>query len=289
MKFGLDVQNIGQYADPHALLQMAIDAERVGWDGFFLWDHISFNANPPVQVVDPWIALAAIAARTRTIRLGTVVTPIARRRPWKVAREAVSLDHLSRGRLILGIGLGWSSEFDFEQFGENGDFRIKAEKTDEALEILTGLWSAELFAHEGKHYRIKPSLFLPAPYQRPRIPIWIAGNWPNHAPFRRAARWDGAFPLKVASAPGEWRLTPLEVAEMVHYIRSIRSNNSSFDVVVAGITSGEDPATDHATVMTFAAAGCTWWLEALMDERGSFEEMRSRIRRGPPKIPVDFL
>jgi alkanesulfonate monooxygenase SsuD/methylene tetrahydromethanopterin reductase-like flavin-dependent oxidoreductase (luciferase family) len=283
MQFGLDVQNIGAFADPRALVELAVDAEAAGWDGFFLWDHISFDMSTPFDVADPWIALAAIAARTSRIRIGTVVTPIARRRPWKLARETVTLDRLSGGRLTLGVGLGWSAESDFEQFGEVGDLKIKAEKTDEALEVLTGLWSAEPFEHRGKHFLIKPSLFLPAPVQQPRIPIWVAGTWPNRAPFRRAARWDGAFPLKVATEPGEWQLTVAEVADMVAFIRSVRADGAAFDTVVAGITGGEDETSDRAKVSAFQAVGCTWWLEALMDERGSFADMQTRVRSGPPK------
>jgi predicted enzyme related to lactoylglutathione lyase len=196
MRFGVYVPNFGEYADPERLLELARDAESARWEGFFLYDHIVPDAHgcrPDDAIVDPWIALAAIAAVTERIRLGPLVTALARRRPWKLAREVASLDHLSRGRVVLGVGLGGRPAF--ESFGEEADERVRAQKLDEALEILVRLWSAEPTRFEGRHLRVNGVRFLPAPLQRPRPPVWVAGIWPGGAPFRRAARFDGVFPL----------------------------------------------------------------------------------------------
>ncbi|HSB02371.1 MAG TPA: LLM class flavin-dependent oxidoreductase, partial [Anaerolineales bacterium] len=182
MKYGLYLPNFGAFADARLLANLARDAEQAGWDGFFLWDHI---ARPWVtQVVDTWVALSAIALNTTTIRFGPLVTPLPRRRPWKLARETASLDQLSAGRLILGIGTGGIGGLvkEWENFGEELDLRTRAEMLDEGLDILTGLWSGKPFAYTGRHYQVKDTEFIPAPIQSPRVPIWVAGNWPHKAP-----------------------------------------------------------------------------------------------------------
>ncbi len=171
MRFGLSVQNYGEYGDPVLLSELAREAEQAGWDGFFLWDHLHLRRRSEQPFADPMVALAAIAMATERIRIGTMVTSPARRRPWKLAREAVTLDHLSHGRVILGVGLGWSAADDFEAFGEEGDVRVRAERLDEALEIIDGLCSGEPFSFEGRHHRMANVRFLPPPVQRPRVPI----------------------------------------------------------------------------------------------------------------------
>ena len=176
MKYGLYLPNFGAFGETRLLADLAHDAEQAGWDGFFIWDHI---ARPwTTQVVDTWVALTAIAQRTSRIRFGPLVTPLARRRPWKVARETVSLDRLSEGRLILGVGLGGSGgqSVEWANFAEELDLRTRAEMLDEGLDILTGLWSGKPFSYNGQHYQVNDSLFLPTPIQSPRIPIWVAGN-----------------------------------------------------------------------------------------------------------------
>jgi len=157
-------------------------------------------------IVDPWVGLTAVALHTSRIRIGTMITPLARRRPWQVAREAVSLDRVSKGRFILEVGLGDPAQWDYGFFGEETNAKIRAEKLDESLDILTGLWSGEPFCYQGKHYQLQEVRFLPRPIQQPRIPIWVAGWWPNKPPMRRAARWDGAVPIKSDGIPAnEWR------------------------------------------------------------------------------------
>ena len=156
MRFGVYLPNFGDHAEPARLVELARAAEQAGWSGFFLWDHVQRAGRRGVtgaRLVDPWIALAAIAVATERLTLGPLVTPLARRRPWVVARAAVTLDHLSGGRLVLGVGLGAPPEAEFSAFGESPDPRARAEKLDESLAILAGLWRAEPFSFEGVHYR----------------------------------------------------------------------------------------------------------------------------------------
>ena len=196
MRYGVYVPNFGEYGDPHNLIALAPDAERTGWDGFFLWDHLLLYRHSDIPVVDAWVALAAIASHTERLRLGPVITPLARRRPWKVAREIVSLDHLSRGRAVLGVGLGAPPDAEFECFGEDPSDRVRAQKLDEALTVVDGLVRGEPFSHRGDNFRIEDVKFVPRAVQTPRVPVWVAGFWPNKPPMRRAARWDGVFHLK---------------------------------------------------------------------------------------------
>lgn len=280
MHYGLSLPNIGAYADARLLATLAQEAEAAGWDGFFIWDSLLVDPNRPLPVVDPWVALAAIAMTTRRIRLGPMVTPLARRRPWKLARETATLDHLSGGRLILGVGLGDPAEAEFGQFGEPTDARLRAQRLDEGLAVLTGLWSGQPFQYQGAHYQVRPAVFLPAPLQSPRIPIWAGGWWPNRAPMRRAARWDGVFPGKLGPA-GVDQLTPDELRAILAYIQAHRTSDDPFDAVIAGITPGDGRGA--AVVAPYAAAGLTWWLERLDDERGPIDAMRVRLRQGPPR------
>ncbi|HEX5505888.1 MAG TPA: LLM class flavin-dependent oxidoreductase [Thermomicrobiales bacterium] len=281
MQYGISVPNFADYADPRALADLARDAEAAGWDGFFLWDHILFDTAWRLPLADPWVALAAVAASTTRVRLGPLVTPLARRRPWKVARETVTLDHLSGGRLILGVGLGYPPGAEFGQFGEETDNRVRARKLDEGLDILTGLWSGEPFAYAGEQYRLQETVFLPRPVQRPRIPIWVAGYWPNRAPFRRAARWDGVCPGSLNTSWDE--LMPLaDLRATLAYIRAHRAGAAPYDVVVGGYTPGDDRAAGAAVVAPYAAAGVTWWIENIHGLRGPFDAMRERVRQGPP-------
>ena len=176
MYFGLTLPPFGHYADLKQLAELARIAEDVGWDGFFIWDHLIFDP-PTTEVPDIGIALAAIAMATKTIKFGALVTSLARRRPWKVARETVSLDILSNGRLVVGAGLGSPAERDFGTFHEETNDKIRAEKLDESLEILSGLWTGEAFSYVGKHHTIDEVTFLPKPIQQPSIPIWVGGGW----------------------------------------------------------------------------------------------------------------
>ena len=279
----MGLPNVREYADPRVLVDLATEAEAAGWDGAFLWDHIAREEDPSVPATDPWIAVAAMAVRTQRLRLGIMVTPLARRRPWKVAREAVAVDVLSGGRFTLGVGLGGGAQAEFAAFGESADPKVRAERLDEGLAILDGLWSGEPFEFEGTHYRVSSAHFTPPSAQEPRVPIWVAGRWPNRRPFRRAARWDGLFPLFECVRPGEMA-TPEQLAEAVSYTRDHRPDaDGAFDVALECVSAGEDRAADAALAATYADAGLTWWIEALGWFRGPLEAMRERVRRGPAR------
>jgi len=274
MKYGINVPNFGDYFHPRTLSELARDAEDSGWDGFFIWDHIVGD----VSFADPTVALAAIALNTDRIRLGTMVTPLPRRRPWKIARETVSLDHLSEGRLILGVGLGYPPS-EFEAFGENGEAKTRAGKLDEGLKVLTGLWTGEPFSYKGEHYQVDEVTFLPKPFQSPRIPIWTACFWPNRKPLLRAARYEGVVPAR------SWpqTLTPEDVSDIIEFINNNRSSSAIFDVMAGGETP-PDPDKGAELVEPYIEAGATWWSENINGWRGTLDEMRDRIRQGPPKV-----
>jgi alkanesulfonate monooxygenase SsuD/methylene tetrahydromethanopterin reductase-like flavin-dependent oxidoreductase (luciferase family) len=276
VQFGLIVQMTGALGYPRPLVRLAQEAETAGWDGFFIWDVFGGAPDAPEPVVDPWIALAAIAATTKRIRFGPMVTPLPRRRPWKLAREAASLDHLSGGRLILGVGIGTPPE-EFARFGEEPDPRIRAEMLDEGLEVLTGLWSGAPYSFQGRHYQVEETVLLPRPIQQPRIPIWVGGTWPRKPPFRRAARWDGVFPGGLHG-----NLTLDEIREMVGFIRSERPLAEPIDVMVGGDVPFDDPAGARAILAEYVAAGVTWWTEGIGEWRGDVDAMAAFIRGGPP-------
>lgn len=279
MRFALNVPNFAALSDPITLIELAADAEQSGWDGFFLWDHILlWDRNP---IADPWVTLAGIAARTERIRLGPMVTPVARRRPWKVAREATSLDQLSRGRLIFGAGLGNPAEEEFEAFGEDPDARVRAAKLDEGLEIIAGMWSGQPYNYQGRYNRIESFSFLPRPVQQPRIPVWIAGKWPNRAPFRRAAHWDGAFPMKV----GDEQMTPSDVREVVGYLSKYLDPCKRFDVSIFLEGMVDRSGLKPGLIEELARAGVTWLHDGPGFDTATLdgvETFRHHIRRGPP-------
>jgi alkanesulfonate monooxygenase SsuD/methylene tetrahydromethanopterin reductase-like flavin-dependent oxidoreductase (luciferase family) len=272
MQYGLDVSIYGEYANPQKLADLAIEAEEAGWDGFFVQDGLLSDET----VTDPWVTLAAIAAQTKRIRIGALVTALARRHPWQVARQTVSLDHLSNGRLIFGVGLGFYAQ-EFAALGAEVDLKIRAEKVDEGLAILSGLWTGETFSFRGKHYQVSEVKFLPRPIQLPNIPVWVAGFWPNRKPFHRAARWDGVY-VGTKKANGEV-LTPEELKEMVAYVEAHREESDPFEVAFAAKTPS-DPTKGAEIVRPYMEAGVTWWLEGIW---GPFEKGRERIQNGPPK------
>ncbi|MFX1511368.1 MAG: LLM class flavin-dependent oxidoreductase [Promethearchaeota archaeon] len=274
MKYGLDVSTVGEYSEPRVLSELAYEAEQAGWDGFFIWDVLLYEKN----VIDPLVALSAIIMSTKRMKVGIMVIPMPRRHPWKVAREIVSLDHLSNGRLIFGAGLGYNPKA-FSSVGEETSFKIRAEKLDESLEILMGLWSGKKYSFHGKHYNIDNVKFTPVPVQSPRIPIWIAGFWPNRKPFQRAAKWDGVYPGKV----NEEELTANDIKEICAYVKKHRKTGDSFDVA-AGTKTPSDPDKRVEIIQSFVEAGITWWIEGIGDYKGSFSEMRKIIRSGPPQM-----
>lgn len=252
VKRGLFVAPFDELVDPNVLAGLAARAEERGWDGFFVWDHIRYR--PPVRAVaDPWVALAAIAAATERLRIGPLVTPLSRRRVHKVARETVTLDLLSRGRLTLGVGLGSDNNGELEPFGEVAEPRERARLLDEGLERLAGYWGGE---------------FEPPPVQTPRIPVWVAGRWPSRRPLRRAARWDGFFPIEL---PGPEALA--ELAEELKPRRAEAGADGPFDLVVEQ-PPGADPE-------PWANAGATWVLTAF-GRQPRLDEVRAAIEDEAP-------
>jgi alkanesulfonate monooxygenase SsuD/methylene tetrahydromethanopterin reductase-like flavin-dependent oxidoreductase (luciferase family) len=280
MKFGIYSPGFGLFSNPRPLAELAHEAEDAGWDGYFLWDHILFTQFGDAPVGDPWVTLAAMAMTTSQIKLGTLVTPMARRRPWKLAREVTTLDHLTGGRVVLGVGLG-KDVFgcEFSAFGEVADDKTHAEMLDEGLDVLGGLWGGEPFSYQGKHFSVDDVAFLPRPLQKPRIPIWLGGSWPNKAPFRRAARWDGISPGAVSGG-----LSPEHYREMLAYIGQFRTSNEPFDMVRPAPLPVGDASRVFEIIAEYEQAGVTWWLVPIEDDMGTLDELRNRIRQGPPRL-----
>jgi alkanesulfonate monooxygenase SsuD/methylene tetrahydromethanopterin reductase-like flavin-dependent oxidoreductase (luciferase family) len=278
VRFAINLPAFNTLADARDLAALARDAEDVGWDGFFLWDHLQTEPNGPVA--DPWVALAAIAMQTERIRLGALVTPLPRRRPWKFARETATLDRLSRGRLIVGVGIGGDFWREYSAFGEVAEDKIHAAMLDEGLDVVTGLWSGKSFSYDGRHYTVRDAQFLPTPVQTPRIPVWVAGIWPHKAPMRRAARWDGICPIPLVDGGS---IEPGEIREMLAYIGQYRSIGDPFDVVVAGYVGKEPPEAATALLRGYAEAGVTWWQEGFLPT-DTLEMVRARIHQGPPRL-----
>jgi alkanesulfonate monooxygenase SsuD/methylene tetrahydromethanopterin reductase-like flavin-dependent oxidoreductase (luciferase family) len=253
-------------ADPAVVARLAAEAEEAGWHGFFVWDQMDWRA-PVRQVADPWITLAAVATATERLRLGPMVTPLARRRPAKVARETATLDRLSGGRLTLGVGLG-ADRFagELSKTGEQLDDRLRGQMLDEALVILTAAWSGEQVHHRGHHYTVEGIQFLPRPVQRPGVPVWVAGFPGNRKPLRRAALYDGFFPANLEH--------PDQLAEVVATITDLRQHATAPYDFAVGLPLGTDPA-------PWAQAGATWWLLEFEPEAVSVDRVRSVLRDGP--------
>jgi alkanesulfonate monooxygenase SsuD/methylene tetrahydromethanopterin reductase-like flavin-dependent oxidoreductase (luciferase family) len=259
----------------HEQVGLAKTAEDAGWDGVFTWDGI--HVGDEIEVRDPWVLMAAFAMATRRVRLGAMIMPLARRRPWKVAREAVTLDHLSNGRLVLPVGLGALDDSGWGRVGEPTDRRTRAERLDETLEILSGLWTGEPFGYRGRHYRFEPMAFTPPPIQRPRIPIWVVGGWPSERSMSRVLRYDGLLPYVLPRHGIEYG--PEAVAQMRAWVEERRSLDG-FDFVVEGTTSADDATAAADAVRPWQAAGATWWIES--DWNADPASARRRIEAGPP-------
>jgi luciferase-like monooxygenase len=279
--------------DPADLVRLGVDAERAGLDGYFLWDHlVHSNSGDGPPIVDPWQVLALVATRTSRIKIGTMITPVARRRPWKLAREVSTLDLLSGGRVILGVGLGAPAHGEFGLFGEPSDIRVRAELLDEGLDVLAGLWTGQPFSHEGKHFTIGPVRFSPRPAQRPRVPIWVGGEFPGGSPLTRAARrvagahlpsgpvaraarWDGFVPIH-PGRPGN-QPTVREISAVRDRIAALRGSTADFDIAV---WSELDSVGRGAGPSRYRQAGATWWLESPGARPGWLDSVRERLDRG---------
>ena len=276
MKYGFVLPS----GDARAAAEFARLAEDSGWDGFFVWE--------PVWGVDAWVALAAAAMRTERIRLGTMLTPLPRRKPWDLAGQVATLDNLSGGRVTLSVGLGAMHE-GWLAFEPDQGRRVRAELMDEGLAVLAGLWKGQPFAYEGRHYTVKPTEFAvpPPPVQRPRVPIWVVGGWPAPRSMGRAARWDGWLPNLVGDG-GAGPLQPPQLREGVEWIRTARAADGlgmdGYDVVAEGITPTDDPAAARAVVDPWRDAGATWWIESNWSVKAEEldDYLRRRLSAGPP-------
>lgn len=266
--------------DARVAADYAHAAERAGWDGFFVWE--------PVWGVDAWVALTAAAMRTERIRLGTMITPLSRMRPWKLASETATLDNLSGGRVILAVGLG-ATDTGFAEFGEETDRKTRAELLDEGLEIVAGLWRGQPYNFSGKHYTVRETSFNlpPSPVQQPRIPIWVVGGWPRPRSMRRALRYDGLLP-NAFGPDGQHRATTHDdIRDMAAHVREHRGDDP-YDIVVERTTDGADREAAVAQVGPWADAGATWWIEAMWAAPGKDAHLAAvlrRIEQGPPVAP----
>jgi alkanesulfonate monooxygenase SsuD/methylene tetrahydromethanopterin reductase-like flavin-dependent oxidoreductase (luciferase family) len=273
MRYGIVTANMGDYADPRVAVRLGRAAEAAGWEAFFVWDHLGFVRGVPSG--DPYVIVSAVAASTTRLKLGTAITPLARRRPQIVANALASLDLLSGGRVVFGAGLGGVVE-EFTAFGDPGDAKERAAMLDEGLMILDGLWSGETLTHHGQHYAVEGVSLAPLPLQRPRIPIWIGGE--GAPALRRAARWDGWL-APTANRDGTPSKSSARIAEMVAEIRRHRMTDAPFEVAVDGYSEAGDATLPRAC----GGAGATWWLEIIHGTRGPLDEMIARVEAGPPE------
>jgi alkanesulfonate monooxygenase SsuD/methylene tetrahydromethanopterin reductase-like flavin-dependent oxidoreductase (luciferase family) len=257
VQFALWVPNFGSLADLPLLADLAERSEAAGWEGWFVMDHVVHRRGDE-PAVDPWMALAVAARGTARMRLGPLVTPLPRRRPWNVARQAATLDRLSQGRAVLGVGIGSERTPEFDAFGEETDLVRRASMLDEGLELLAALWGGEPVHHHGEHYRVDGVRFEPTPLQRP-LPVWVGAVWPSRRPLGRAARWQGVFPLGL---PG-----PQAVAE----IRRIVGPGK--DIAVEG---------DNRSAQEWENGGATWWLRRLPADL-AISQLEAVIDAGPPR------
>ncbi|GAB2809681.1 LLM class flavin-dependent oxidoreductase [Streptomyces daliensis] len=291
MRYSVNIPNFGDFADPRTVAKVAVAAEQAGWDGLFVWDHVLHRKYAGKPFGDPWMLLTAAALATSRIRLGTLVTPVARRRPQQLARQVATLDVLSGGRVTFGAGLGGPVEDEYASFGDTTDPKALAGRLDEGLDLLARYWSGEPVNHEGPHYQARDVTLLPATAQRPRPPVWVAGFWPNRPPMRRAARWDGAVPLFADAKHGH--VPPVgQVRELVAYVREqgerrADGSGTPFDIVLGGATPGDDPARTRDLVGPLAEAGATWWDERQFQTGEALDRLTPVLRRveqGPPNL-----
>jgi alkanesulfonate monooxygenase SsuD/methylene tetrahydromethanopterin reductase-like flavin-dependent oxidoreductase (luciferase family) len=277
MKFGFVIP----FADARQAAELARLGENAGWDGFFVSD--------PLWGVDAWVSLTTAAMLTERIRLGTMLTPIARMRPWRLAGQTAALDNLSGGRVILSVGLG-APDTGYAAFGEVTDRKTRAELTDESLEILTRLWRGQPFSFKGKHYDVRDPKFFPPPppLQKPRIPIWMVGAWPSPKSMERALRYDGLLPMIVdRDATGNRmprQALPEELHDISSYVGRVRRENglsATYDIIVEGETPGNDAEAAAMQLLPWQEAGATWWIESNWNAP-SMKVVQKRIEAGPP-------
>ncbi len=275
MKYGLVMRTDVPLGEIPALARRA---EAAGWDGFFIWD-------PPLWP-NAWVLLGAVAAQTERIRFGTMLTPPTIRRPWQLAAEAVTLDQLSGGRVTMTFGLGAAEDMHYARLGEAEDRKTRAERLDESIDVITGLWTGEAFSHAGKHFTLDGVKLELKPVQTPRIPIWVVGAWGSAKSMRRVLKCDGIIPAKMTPQGPAYDITPGDIRTILAFVQEKREIASPFDFVLEGETPGDDPARATDAVQPLREAGATWWLESLWGkvwEAGGLEAVKARVEQGPPK------
>ena len=262
------------YPNAGDAVEFAVIAEQHGWDGFFVWES--------VWGIDAWVSLGGAAVRTKTINLGTMLSPLSRMRPWKVASEYITLDQLSGGRAILAVGLG-ATDTGFAEFGEETDIKVRAELMDEALEIISGLFKGQPFEYQGKHYKVESTQFFPPPNPL-RQTVWVVGLHGSKRSMSRVVKYQGLLP-SVRDADGNWReLEPNDVEQMRDLVKQ-QGCDENYDIVVEGTTPGNDKAKAREEIQKWQSAGATWWMESMWqiqneaDRRDLFQE---RLKQGPP-------
>ncbi|MFG2501212.1 LLM class flavin-dependent oxidoreductase [Streptomyces sp. NPDC048441] len=287
MRFSINLPNFGDFADPRTVAKVAVAAEQAGWDAVFVWDHVVHDKRQRQgqPFGDPWMLLTAAALATSRIGLGTLVTPVGRRRPHQLARQVATLDALSGGRVIFGTGLGGPIDDEYGSFGEPTDPVVLAERLDEGLDLMRRYWSGEPVNHEGRHYQVRDVTLLPATVRRPHPPVWVGGFWPRRPPMRRAARWDGAVPLFTDALHGQ--APPVDqVRDLVTYVHKHREapRSSPFEIVLGG-ASPADNAKAHDLIGPLIDAGATWWDERQLqtsDDLHRLAPVLRRVEQGPP-------
>lgn len=242
MRHALFVAPFAEMADPHALVEVAVAAEEAGWDAIYLWDHVHRDPAEVTEIAEVWTMLAAVAASTDRIRLGPMVTPLSRRRISTLVRQTTTLDHLSRGRLTLGIGLGVDTDGELTRFGEVVDPRTRAAILDETADVLVEAWGGETVTHRGPHVTVDGITFAPRPVQHPRIPVWAAARAGALRPVRRAARFDGLFIIEV---DGD------QLTRALEEVTAVRGDLDGFDVAVR-VSPFDDPALLEVPGVTWA-------------------------------------
>lgn len=278
MKFGFVIPG----GSTPEIVQLASELEEAGWDGAFYYDDVYTDAKTEMSAA--WPIMAAMAVTTKRIRIGSLLTAVGRRRPWELARESVTVDWLSGGRLILPTGLGWAGDGAYTRAGIPNDRKVRAEMLDEGLEILDGLWSGKPFRFNGTHNQIKTMRFIPGPLQRPRIPIWVVGAWGRPKSMRRVLKYDGLIPVIKKADGSHAEVTPQAIREMGEYIsqnRKVKGNaRDEFDIIKDGTTPA-NPRKAREIVGPFAEAGATWWMESMWGYK-RMSDVRARVRAGPP-------
>lgn len=265
MRFGFVVP----FGGARFVAEVAKEAEAAGWDGVFTWE--------APWAIDAWMSLTAAAMVTSRIRLGTMLTPISRMRPWDLASKTVTLDQLSGGRTILAVGLG-AVDTGFAEFGEETDIRVRAELMDEGLDIIQGLWRGQPFTYDGKHYHVRPVSFSPPPppVQQPRIPTWMVGVWPKMQSMRRVLSYDG-----LVHQGGPETLAPARA-----WIEAHRTAADSFEYVCEGTTPAPEGPETRTVIEPWVEAGATWYNEAawqLANDAEGVARVLERVRMGPPR------